>query len=535
MIKIFLQNKFHLSAILTVLILFVATLFIREENMKAELSADYEWLTAHVLVTTDIWYENGGPSAYGFNPVYTYSGAGSKKIGALGGVMDEKGDFFYTSYPPFVFIFAYYSTTLFGSPNVYNLRAISLIIHFFCAFLIYLIIRKLSNREEDHYPIAGVLGAFLYLFSAGTLWMHSLLYFSDMLVQLFLIWSIYLLVRFFKKDYKNETGFLIGFGIIIFLGCYTEWLAVFFAFISGITLLTLYFLNKQKRFIKGFLVVGFSSALAIGITITQYSSISGFENYKKVSLLKYSERSGHEIAELTPNNFNMESEDAFKMLRSNIDRNFSMAENLVGIFFIILIPFVIWKKTRERMVQLKWKLTVPLILFLSILMHYYLFYNFNALHNFSNLKTGFFMIFCIAILVLILEESLKWQMRLGLLGVILFFTISRGIRSVDQYLALTPPIPTNDDRVRSARLVNEHHNPEKYVFISVFSTPAYMYEAHHIPFPAQDTTQMRVFMNNNNISEAQYYQHEGSHLEYMLEIKNLGDKLIVLDRIDFDD
>jgi hypothetical protein len=511
------------------------TLSIREENMKADLSADYEWITAHVLVTTDIWYENGGPSAYGFSPVYTYPGKGSKNIGALGGVKDENGDYFYTSYPPFAFIAAYYSTVLFGPPDVHNLRVVSLIIHFFCAFLIYLIIRKLSNREEDHYSIAGVFGAFLYLFSTGTLWIHSLLFFSDMLVQLLLIWSVYLLIRFLQKDYKKEVLFLAGFGTLIFLGTYTEWVALFFAFFSGITVLTLYFINKQKRFLKAFFVIGLSSAFAVSIMLLQYSSIAGFQKFKEVATLKYSERSGHEAAELTPNNFNLESEEAFTMLTDNIDQNFSMAENLLLVFSLLLIPFIVWRRTREKMKKLKWKLIIPLILVLSISTHYYLFYNFNALHNFSNLKLGFLIILCIAILVLLVEEAINTTMKVGLFILVAFYSYNGGLESVELYYTLNQPLETNDDRVRSARLVNKHHDPDKYAFISVFSTPAYMFEAQHVPFPAQDTSQMREFMNANNISEAQFYQHEGSRLDYMLEIKNLGNRLIVLDRIDFDD
>ena len=63
----------------------------------------HEWITAHTLLTCQIWEENGGPSAYNFNPVYTYPGEGNGHRDVLGGVAAKNGDVYYVSYPPFTF------------------------------------------------------------------------------------------------------------------------------------------------------------------------------------------------------------------------------------------------------------------------------------------------------------------------------------------------------------------------------------------------------------------------------------------------
>ena len=180
------SNKGHLASVLIVFTLFICSIFARQVQLRLPISSNMDWISAHTLMTCEIWDEAGGPQNFGFNPVYSYDGNGSKAIAAFGGVMDDKRDQYYVSYPPLAFIYAYYSTKLFGGPDIYSLKTSNLILHFFCTLVLLLIIRELSQTPRSQISIAALFVAFLYLFSTGTLWMHGILFFSDMLVQLFL-------------------------------------------------------------------------------------------------------------------------------------------------------------------------------------------------------------------------------------------------------------------------------------------------------------------------------------------------------------
>ncbi|MBK9190197.1 MAG: hypothetical protein IPM77_01175 [Crocinitomicaceae bacterium] len=103
----FKQNKYHLIGISAIVVLFFISVSIRQENFSVPLSRHHEWITAHTLITCEIWEKNGGPSAYHFSPVYTYPGEGNIRRKMLGGVVDDKGEVYYVSYPPFSFLFAY--------------------------------------------------------------------------------------------------------------------------------------------------------------------------------------------------------------------------------------------------------------------------------------------------------------------------------------------------------------------------------------------------------------------------------------------
>ena len=335
------ENKFQLLSIATIFLLFMASLFVRDSELKADLSAEQEWVSAHILITNQVWDEGGGPSNYHFSPVYTYEGDGNKNIPCFGGVVDENGDQYYVSYPPLAFLFSYYSTKLLGGSSVYSLRAVSVILHFFCCLLLYLTFKKLQNQKGDFVSIAGLTAVALYLFSAGTLWMHSILFFSDMLVQLFIIWMLYLTVRIYKSEPSESKYFWIQLSLIVFLASYTEWLAVFLSFTLGIGFLISHFKTKKKKFRTAFLLIGISSVISVSTTIIQYSSIAGFEKFKNVSLNKYDERSGHQNAEVSAAGFNLENPDSFELLNKNLTRNFWMIENILAIVAIVFVLFLL--------------------------------------------------------------------------------------------------------------------------------------------------------------------------------------------------
>lgn len=526
-------HKFHLISISAIFGLFLWSVHLRNEKIHLDLSPEFEWITAHTLITLEVWEEGGGPSKFGFNPIYSYSGKGSKKVSSLGGVMDENGDMYYVSYPPFAFIFAYYATKVLGGNNVANLRSVGLIIHFFCALLVYFVLFSLRQKNEDHFSLAALLGSVLYLFSSGLLWAHSILYFSDILIQLLLLLNIFLLIKIWKQNYAREWLILTFTGLITFLSVYTEWLGLLFAFLSGVMLLILYFNSKKKIFLKSFFIIGITASISLSVTMVQYASIAGFDVLMDVSQSKYEERSGQQKETLNQQNYNWQNPKSFEIMEGNLNRNFPMVINLVPIILIVLIPVLLWRKSRNKMKGIKWKLLLVTLLFLSVLAHYLLFFNFNAIHNFSNLKTGLLMILFIGVVASIIEESLNWKMNLLFAGLILYLIIPRIIRDYNRYDKYYQLEDFNLLRDQSAKTIRENRHPDKFVFTTLDPSPEYIYKCHHNIFPVSDTASAAAFMGFFDVDYAQYYHHQNDSVQFMLELERDNGQVRTVKRINF--
>lgn len=525
------SHRGNLAGIFIVFLLFIGSLYTRQDELNLPISPNGDWITSHTLITCEIWDESGGPQAYHFNPIYTYPGDGSEAIAAFGGVMDDKRDQYYVSYPPFSFIYAYYTTKILGGPDIYSLRSSALILHFFCSLLLYLIIRKLGKIGSNKFSIAAVFGAFLYLYSSGMLWMNGFIYFADTLVQLFLLLSIYLFIKLIQKDYKRELGILSLIALITMLGCYTEWLAVFWAFFSGLALLILYLRSKRKVLLKAFFVIGFSATITLVGSVIQFTNISGFENLKRISLEKYEERSGFASDNPDVIQFTVEEPISWELMIGYFMRNFSSVVELLIILAVLLVPVILWN--RKKRIQLSTLGLIILLIGFSIGLHYLLFFNFNAIHSFSNLKTGFFLIFLIASLVLVVEQKARVVGKLTLLSLLLILGVVKGSSDVTRFKEIYGPHLFDQNRIRTAELIREYRDPDKYVFINVPSSAEMHYMSKHIVFPVSDSTHILNMMDFFKTSKAQYYHHEGDSAVYMVNLSKINDSLIVEDCIRF--
>lgn len=531
------QHKNHLAGLLLVVVLFIGSIVLREERISAPLNRHHEWITAHALITMEIWHQNGGPSAYGFNPVYSYPGKGNQSTLMLGGMQDKEGNQYYVSYPPFAFIFGYYFTELIGGPSVFNMRVMCLFLHLICTLLIYFLVRSLSDDiKNDRFQLAAVTASFLYLFSTMNLWAHANLYFSDMLEQVFLLLGLLLIVRQLRNQYRNERAQLIYLGLVFFFATYTEWLGLFLALVAGLTLLVFGFLRKEKHLFRSFVVIGVSSALALGLTIAQYSSIDGFDRFKEVSLKKYEYRSGHTDQASGEGSMTVTDPNAYQRIEEFMWKGYKMAQNYVGLTAILLGILIFFRKLRARMKKVRWRLILLMLVILPVAMHYYLFFNFNAVHDFSTLKTGTVLILISVMFLLTIEEALqkyfRWIFGIGLLVLAGY----KGYQSFEDYDELVPMAEVDYRKVASSEKIRQLSHPEIPVYINTTLSPVLVFYAKHNMTFVQDTSFLPILMTNLHEPQAQYYHHSGTQLEYMLDVV-LNDKgqLVVLDKLVFYD
>ncbi|MBK9190198.1 MAG: hypothetical protein IPM77_01180 [Crocinitomicaceae bacterium] len=420
---------------------------------------------------------------------------------------------------------------IFGGPNTQSIRNLNLVIHFFCTILLYLIAVSLkSSEQKNQISIAGLTASFLYLFACGNLWMHGNLYFADMLVQLFVIASIYLIVRFVKKQYQHEWIILSLLTLTFFLATYTEWLGLFLAFFSGLFFFIFWIIKRSKRYLKAFLLTALAASLALVTTITQYSSIAGWDKLKAVSMNKYGERSGHQAAEETPNRFSIDNHEAFDFMIGRLDDFYKMPENFVGIFGILFLVTVLIPNARRRIENAgAGGLIVGLIAF-SVLLHYYLFFNFNSLHDFSSLKTGFLLILATLVFISLIESALSINFRLIVFVLAVYLSVDKGIESVESYKETFPLSEVDWNRIATGKAMREHGRKDAAIYMNISSNPELVLEAGHNVFPLKDTADIRTSMEFFGNSQAQYYHHQGSQLEYILEYELIDNQFRLLGR-----
>lgn len=525
------KNKLHCLAIITVTILFVLSIFVRSDQLKRELSAEKEWITAHSLITFEIWNENGGPSAYNFAPIYTYPGPGNKDIAALGGVSDEALNLYYVSYPPGTFVIGYYFTKMLGGPSLDSIRIFGLLIHYICALLIYLIVRKLSSFKHDRIQWAGLIAVVFYLFSAGHLWIHGFLFFSDILVQPLVLGLFLLLIQPIRTKALSKKR-LIAIVALVFLGCWTEWLMLFFAFVTGLYFLWIYFRKKEKIFLIAFLAVGFTAAFALFITVVHYSTIGGFDQFIEVSMNKYQERSGATGQTIGSSDFNISNPKSYELLMGHFKNHYWMLINCVT---IILIGFVL-----AALLQLKWKIlsfksthwTVLVLLSVALLMHLVVFFNFNALHDFAKLKLGTWLILLIAGLLVMIESSSNKWLRWVFLGATSVLIIIRLPIEIDRFHTQSEESWFAHFYKDAAIEMREHSGPDDLVFLNIpYLQPEFIYRSKHNSYKVPDVSQALNILKSQSVKTGHFYEFDKVKLMMAYEIKVEDDKLLIGDTL----
>ena len=184
--------------------------------------------TGHVLTTLKIWEQNG-IAEHHFSPVWTFNNPGDKLTNSLGGIKDTQGYTYYTSYPPFSFILPYAFIKLSGQDvSVTGIRIFKFIVHFVCAFLIFLIIHKFFNKKIKETIFIPAHAAFaFYVFATGNLWFHGNFYFADSLVHIFILGTVYLLLFIVGKPQENVKSKNLLLFLLTFFNLYRMVIVIF--------------------------------------------------------------------------------------------------------------------------------------------------------------------------------------------------------------------------------------------------------------------------------------------------------------------
>lgn len=437
------------SILLTV---FILSVLIRLPNIDRPLSANYEWVTAHALITNTIWQDDG-IARHNFNPVYTYANPNDYNIPAPSGIQDSDGRYYYISFPPFAFIFPYLVFKVVGADvSVLSLQLLNIILHFLCALMLYYLIDNLYNSKRVNIFIPGLLGFCIYTFNPANMWYHSNVYFSDTLVQVFFIATIYCFFRLYTSEYNDKTWPLIGLSVFLFLTTYTEWIGAFLGF--TLFLYALWLIRSDKKNGLSLLIATtVATGSALLLTVIQYSSISGFETFLDGILGRYSQRNGH-----SGHAYFYSLEGHLFLLNKYLRNFFPTFLVLISSVFIYLI----FKK--ERFTLKPEEKSLLFISLLPVLFHHGVFFEFTVQHDFSLLKSSVFLVILIAALYSRSEESVGITGSRPLQISIRFFCFLLVGLSIHFYYSHTIKDDINLGK-SLGQTINTHSNDDEVVFV----------------------------------------------------------------------
>ncbi len=346
---------------------------------------DYNgWSTAHSLITQQIWYENGIQN-YNFSPVYTFNNQKDKNINNIGGIKDNKDNFYYVSYPPFSFLLTFIIFKLFGIyPSLLPLNIFNTFLHIISAIFIYLLISLVLKYEKQRGVNRGAfMGFILYLFSPGNFWFYTNIYFVDVLANTFFIVGVYFILKIIWQKKSHSTIYLLLFGILIFISIYTEWLGLFFAI--SVLSYSLIKAKKDKRYLILFQVTVISAFISILLILFQYASISGFSDLMIELQNKFLTRGGF---------------GSFFKLKSYLNVIYFYKTYYSFEILILIILSLIYFYFQRGKIR-KWLKNKNAFLYFAlapVALHYLFFFNFNYNHSFSTLKSSTFLIIAISLL-----------------------------------------------------------------------------------------------------------------------------------------
>jgi len=511
----FTKNKLITNASILA-VLFSISVIVRINNLKAPLGRHHEWLTGHVLTTLSIYEKNGIASHY-FSPVWRFNNSTDIKMISDQPFKDKNGYNYYVSYPPFCFIAPYLAFKLtFTDVSVTGLRVFGLVNHFFCALLILLIINRMFNKSlRSDFFLPSIIGFTIYLFASGNLWFHANVYFADMLVHLFVLWGLYLFIDILDSPEENKRTKMLLLFTATFLGVYTEWIALFVAFFMGLVLVFKCF--KTKVYLKYILVLTIAAILPIGIAITQYSQIAGFELLKEQSVNKYKSRSGYDKSS-ADGGFTIDRPISKARIAGHYETNYEQLLDYAWLCLYFILGLLIFNRFDKRTQLKKSHLIIFGILIFSIFTHHFIFFNFTVVHDFSTLKSSMILVLFIAYtigLFMAYMDSVRSKTITGIAMVIITAWFVH--LSLQKYYKVNRLDPVSYCEMAIGDAVKKYSNPEDVIFTDVYVTPVLFWYSQRNVIQVNNLGDCVWYLNSGKCKTGLYIKAKKGAKDFVLE------------------
>ncbi len=488
------MKKYFLFAILFAV--FIISVVLRSKQITPIVKT-HEQTYILTLQTCEIWNKQGIAKCH-FTPMWTYNNPGDKKMAYYKRLEDDNGNNYYVSFPPLSFMLAY----LILKPFDYDygkliLQIFNLIAHFFSACIIYLIVCQLFKQEINKFSFPGFTAFLIYLFLPVMLFLHSDIFFPEMIGQVLWILVTYILFRL--KENANNRQYILFF-VSMFLFVYTEWIAVFYIFSLILYLSFTRNFSNRKKLIFLSLIALVSGAITITL---QYASIAGFGNLFHAMGIRFLERSGFFGQKYSSMGVHIFSFESLKLFYLNIHKTLGITGYILVLLFLILI-------VKKRKLFTQTSVLIAVTIALPLLLHCLVFFNANALHLMLMARITFPLSLIGGILVYYYFRKYHEYKKSVFIPIVLYFVfLIYSLFSYKNEFIFNEEYP---QLIEVARLIKEKSNSQQAVFIIA---------DNKIPEPEKFLTYMT---KRNIIRVSDKYQC----LEY-LKNNNLKHEAIVFD------
>ncbi|MFH0894171.1 MAG: hypothetical protein V2A54_07030 [Bacteroidota bacterium] len=333
-----------------------------------------------LMNTLNIWNQSN-PIHYYYSPVQTHTKPGDKGVTDYKRLEDAKGNNYYVSHPPFVFMLSWGLTRMIHLKVTYSFfqwtgLVLLLIASFFISAMAGIYVhRKNKIKEKYSFQLSlSTLTSFLvYALMPVMLYMHTFSFFSELLGQFFWAALLILILRFYDSANKR---LLPAIGLCAFFLIYSDWTGILYI----VPIFIAFFKFRKKNEIKKlFLSVLLGSVAALLFSIAQYSAIAGMKPFFHALLLRYSERSGIFGESYSAQGIHLFSVDSWLYFFRNLH------SALLGFGYIILfLCFLSLLMYRQRIIKIKLSADLKIILLLTIipvLLRVILLFNASATHK----------------------------------------------------------------------------------------------------------------------------------------------------------
>ena len=291
----------NILIIVFLFLIFLPTLFIRNESFDNSYEYENMDATYHVLLTVKSYMETP-ITIHKFLPIVTLGESIDKNINWGAAVPDEFGNFYYISFPQFGFIFPYIYFKLFNiMPDIKELINLNFLLNFFTGItLFYLVSEFLKTNKifRDSRLFISFLSVLIYFYSTESLFSQGPIYWHHSLFQFLWILQLLCLLRFNNLKMNNEISvfFYPIFTIVSFLIPFTEWTGYLSNFILFITM---HFYFKNKKITN---IIYYSTVLSLIIYIIPFVKTVDMDIFLTIMKKRFITRS---IASNNVNIFNL--------------------------------------------------------------------------------------------------------------------------------------------------------------------------------------------------------------------------------------
>ncbi|MBL7778478.1 MAG: hypothetical protein JNK66_09325 [Chitinophagales bacterium] len=465
--------------------IFLLSVAVRWPQLNRPLSNHHEFCTAISLRIMQAWYDEG-ISRFEYNPAMNYGHSTDKHINnhanQTGGLIDENGNYYYVSHPPFAYYFPYFIFKLLHiRPDVMPIRIFNLALHFISGLFVYFIVCLLSFSRARAMPYRSAIVAFaIYIFLPVTMWFQGNVYMSDMAVHTVFVIGVYTVLKMIIRQKFYSYKYIFFYVVSLSLMLYTSWLGVFFA--AGVLIYSL--LHVQQ--IKGFKVLIAATVLCLiaisQIVIYQYSQIHGPMNFFSEMISRYMVRGSFADTKHGLLHFMF----GYLWFAKTLLYNYVLHYN---VFFLLLIGFIYVAATHKKLkivfsengYRFIWLSVAPVVMLHVLFLNY-------SVHDFTTLYASLFF----SVLFGILYDKLKKsgsislrKMQVSLVVVLLLLVAQFHVynQGTDYYL-------------NAGKLIAENATTNEVIFTNqqmLMEPQVIFYAQRNVRF-AEDTADAKLFL-----------------------------------------